>query len=163
MYTKSELPEEVKNDKMLWGMYRWRNTFLKVNLACSNLSRFSMIKVWPWIYKLWIGNWTANQGSFLRFNLVDLVSSATIAVSRYPKQYRNSLRWLCRISENCILSWWTWCLLPPLLACSLGQNIVYTMSMEFQSPGLAFRNQVVSQFKIHMESQTTAPSPDIHD
>ena len=40
------------------------------------------------------------------------VSSATIAVSRYLMQSRNSLRQLFRVSENCILFWWTWYLLP---------------------------------------------------
>ena len=84
-------------------------------------------------YKLWIGNWTANQSSFLLFNLVDLVASATIAVSRYPKPYRNSLRDFFGYLKTAFYSgglgvycrhW------------SLGQNIVCTMSMEFQSPGV---------------------------
>ena len=52
----------------------------------------------------------------LLFNLVDLVSSATIAVSRYPKQTRLSIRRLPRVSKNAILFWWTWSLPPPLTA-----------------------------------------------
>ena len=46
---------------------------------------------------------TANQGPCLLFNLMDLVSSPTIAVFRYPKQATATfarLRWLLRVSEN---------------------------------------------------------------